>query len=234
MDKLKLYFIKILKRVHLLKYLSFHLRKKINGVGVKIPFIYGMGISNYTLESSWLDQLINSLVPEDESAFVDVGVNIGQTLLSIKTNRPAIKYIGFEPNSACTFYSKMLINTNHFKNCQIFNFALNSEIEMSVLEKTFIDDPRASIIAHSRPNVFEDKEQVFAMNYDYLFLNQMISFVKIDVEFSELEVIRGMKNSITKFNPVIICEVLDSHDNTTHDFTQGRANELTKLIYSSL
>ena len=49
---------------------------------------------------------------------------------------------------------------------------------------------------------------------------------------AELDVINGMKQSIKKYQPLIVCEVLDSHHPSVFDFTQNRATELSELILS--
>ncbi len=159
-------------------------------------------------------------------------MNIGQTLLKVKTLRSEIEYIGFEPNSACISYTHQLIKANKFKYCTIFNCALSSSVQFRILEKTLIDDSRASMIAQLRPGYFENQEQILAIDFDTFFIDRIISFVKIDVEGSELEVINGMKNSIMKYQPLIVCEVLDSHHPSVYDFTQSRADKLTKLLLS--
>ena len=44
--------------------------------------------------------------------FIDVGVNVGQTLLKLKSISSEINYLGFEPNPNCVNYLKNLI-TNY-------------------------------------------------------------------------------------------------------------------------
>lgn len=232
MKDIKLILIKILKRFKIIKYFNFYLCKTINNVKVKIPFINGMGLSNFFVETDWLDALITRFIKTDNFVFIDAGTNVGQTLLRIKTLRPSIKYIGFEPNSACISYIRQLINTNNFKNCNIYNCALSSQINFVELEKTLMDDVRASIISSLRPGVFPIKENVITIDYDSFFGDQDVSFIKIDVEGAELEVIEGIKQSIIKHKPIIVCEVLDSHNSSVKDFVQSRATELSRLLQS--
>jgi FkbM family methyltransferase len=229
---LKLYFVKVLKRLKIIKYFNFYLSKKINGFKVKIPFINGMGISNYIIESDWLDSLIIQFTKNEDHAFIDVGTNIGQTTIRLKTLRPGMKYIGFEPNSACSSYTLQLIKANNFQNCSVYNCALTSSIQTLVLEKTMLDDLRASVVSPLRPGYFKNKENILAIDYDSIFNNQRISFIKIDVEGAELEVILGMKQSIANYQPLIVCEVLDCHHSSTFDYTQSRATELSRLLSS--
>lgn len=230
MKTIKLFLLKILKRLKIIKYFNFQLSNTLNKVELKIPFINGIGLSNFVLKTDWLDSLINQMIKTDNFAFIDVGANIGQTLLRVKTLRPKIKYIGFEPNSDCISYIKQLIISNSLLNCNIYNCALFSKINFCVLEKSRIDDVRASIITSFRPDFFLFKDNVIAIDYDSFFLDQNASIIKIDAEGSELDVISGMKKSIIKYQPIIVCEVLDSHHPSVFNFVQSRATVLSNML----
>lgn len=134
----KWFFIKVLKKTGLIKYFNFYLCKTINGVQVTIPFINGMGISNFFTNPDWLDRIILSCTKDENDTFTDVGVNIGQTLIKVKTIRPRINYLGFEPNSSCNSYVQQIIKANNFQNCNIHNCALSSSIKFLVLEKRYL------------------------------------------------------------------------------------------------
>ncbi|MGD0711797.1 MAG: FkbM family methyltransferase [Bacteroidales bacterium] len=229
---IKLYFIKGLKKLGILSNFNFILTKKLNGKVIKVPFINGIGLTNFVLEKDWLDNIIKIFVKENANAFIDVGVNIGQTLLRVKTTNPHIKYLGFEPNSTCTSYSQQLVKVNKFSDCIIQNCALSTAVENLVLEKTLIDDSRATLISNLRPNYFTEKEHVLALDYQSFYLNTKISFIKIDVEGAELEVLKGMAKAIIKHQPIIVCEVLDSHSDEVLEFTQKRASLVCNLIKS--
>lgn len=232
MKKLKIFIVIILRKTGLLNWVNFNLSKKINGLKVRIPFMHGMGINNYLLEEDWLDSLIDQLLVSGNDVFVDVGVNIGQTTIRFKTLRPDMKYVGFEPNSNCAFYAQQLIKVNEFKNCVVHNIALSTANQILILEKRSLDDSRATVLPSFGFGLFKDKEYVTSTNYDSLYINQKISFVKIDVEFAELDVIIGMQQSILKYQPVIVCEVLDSDHPSEIEIIQSRATELSNLLKS--
>lgn len=232
MDRANYFFVKILQKTKLLPRFNFHLIKTINSIRVKIPFINGSGLTNFVINKDWLDSLIIEFVAESSDTFIDVGVNIGQTLLRLKTLKPSNKYLGFEPNSTCTSYTQQLVKLNRFTNCTIQNCALSNKVQTLVLEKTLDDDSRASVISSLRPGYFSEKEFVLALDYDSFYLDRKISFVKIDVEGGELEVLQGMKQSIIRHKPLIVCEVLDSHDESVFEFTQERATQLSDFLYT--
>jgi len=229
---LKLVLLKILKRIKLLDKFNFYVSREYNGKKIRIPFINGMGLTDYVLTNDWLDVLINSFVKEDNGAFIDVGVNIGQTLIRVKTVFPDINYIGFEPNSTCVAYSQILVKENQFKNCIIQNCALSTSVQNLILRKTFLADSRASIISELRPNYFKNFDHVLALDYESFFIDKKISFVKIDVEGAEYEVLCGMKAALIKYKPIITCEVLDSHSLEQLDFTQERATKVCAFLKS--
>lgn len=229
---MKLYFLKILKKLNLLLMFNFSLTIRFNNSKIKIPFINGSGLTNFVLKRDWLDSLIGKFVKDVNETFIDVGVNIGQTIIRVKTAYPVVNYLGFEPNSTCTSYVQQLIKSNHFANCVIQNCALSDKVQTLILEKTSADDSRASVIANLRPDYFEEKEFVLSLDYNSFYLDRKISLVKIDVEGGELEVLTGMKESLLKHNPIVVCEVLDSHNESVFEFTQNRATQLSDLLKS--
>lgn len=232
MNLLKIYFVKLLKKITLLDKINFTLKTRLNNSSIIIPFMCGIGLTNLILRKNWLDYLIQSFAKNQNKTFIDVGVNIGQTLLKVKTISPEIKYLGFEPNSTCTSYVNLLIEKNKFNNCIIQNVALSSQVENLTLEKSINVDSRASVISLLRPNFFTEEEVIFSVDYSSFFPNEQIGFIKIDVEGAEYEVLKGMEESIRKFNPIIVCEVLDSHNQDVFEFTQKRATLVSNLVKS--
>jgi len=225
-----LYFIKVLKKLNLLKRFNFALGISLNDQQVKIPFINGIGLTNYILKADWLDSVISGLIPETKGVFVDVGANIGQTLIRAKTLKPDLIYLGFEPNSTCISYLQELIRINEYKKCTLQNCALSTKTQTLILEKSYAEDSRASVVSSLRPDYFKYKDNVLSLDFDSYFSDTQIVFVKIDVEGAELDVIQGMKQSILKYKPLITCEVLDSHNPSVLAFTQHRADQLCKLL----
>lgn len=138
MYRFKLFLIKALKKLKVLPLVNFTARIRYNNTSLIIPFVKGMGLENFLIKEEWLDLLIRNYVNQNKGAFVDVGVNIGQTLIKVKTQYPNLEYIGFEPNTACNFYTTLLIQKNNFKNCIVQNYALNDKITNLTFEKTSI------------------------------------------------------------------------------------------------
>lgn len=233
MQKIKIYFLKSLKKLKLLPYFNIILSRKLNHRDVKIPILGEVGLDNMVLKKEWLDFLIEELAfPQSSKTFVDVGANIGQTMLRLKSIYPDSDYLGFEPNSTCASYVQKLIKINRFKNCTIHNVGLSTEIGILQLEKDSDTDSRASVVSNFRPNYFSEKENVLALDYQSFYIEKVVNFIKIDVEGAEYEVLKGMEKAIKKHRPVITCEVLDSHSASVFDFAQDRAAQLCTMLQS--
>src|SRR6202012_2839597 len=121
--------IRALKKLKMLPYVNFLVNYKYNSVSYKVPVLQnvGYGIMRQDFANSWLICLFKKMPGIDKDVtIIDIGVNLGQTLLGIKTiSNRRIKYIGFEPNPMCVYYAEKLIDYNNFKNCQIIPAALS-------------------------------------------------------------------------------------------------------------
>jgi FkbM family methyltransferase len=172
--------------------------------------------------------------PNDERLFIDVGANIGQTLLSIRTYYPSYSYLGFEPNGVCAGYLEKLIGANHFPNTWVVPVALSDFNGNSLFFKNGSTDTCATLLEDLRPELkTEEPLKVPTMRFDdirHVALERQKVIVKIDVEGYELSVVKGMLNFLRSKNPVIICEVLHCDPKADMEVIGGRARELASLF----
>nr|WP_295923777.1 FkbM family methyltransferase [uncultured Dyadobacter sp.] len=221
---------RILRKFRILNYINLHKRLYFAKRQVSVPVIGGLGYPNIFLKPNWLTGLVAGLFTSDDQVFIDVGANIGQTLISVKSIEKDIEYIGFEPDASCCHYLKKLIQVNGFENCHVYNFALSDRLKEDFLETNGEADPTGSLVHGLRPNFFVQRRSVFSQAYDSLSLNKNVSCVKIDVEGGELEVLSGMQKLITENQPYIICEILDSFSDDVLAFTQERADRVCDIL----
>ena len=76
----------------LLKRINFSLRKSLNGKSFRIPMVAGLGGAMRRHHEPWMLQNLVQIAEQAEGAFVDVGVNLGQTLLAVKSIGEAWEY----------------------------------------------------------------------------------------------------------------------------------------------
>jgi FkbM family methyltransferase len=227
-------FIRILKKLGFYKKLNLTFSTTINNVRFSIPVIQGIGEGHLSPSEEWKIPLISKLTKLKKGLFIDVGVNIGHTLLKLRSVDPDYKYIGFEPNASCVNYLKDLISVNHFKNTSVIPVALGSKDELLALNfHVGGDEESASLISDFRPNqAVVQKEFVPVFSYETirptLFTDQ-VSIIKIDVEGFELEVIKGLSTLINSDKPYIICEILPTYS-TDNKTRVDRQEEITSRL----
>lgn len=230
---MKIFFIKILNKLGLLKYLNLHFSVRFNNKKIYIPVINGIGKNSLFIAEGWKLSIFKLLLNLKEGTFIDVGVNIGQTLVVLKSADFDKEYIGFEPNPSCLYYLKQFISRNKFTNTTIYPVGLADKTQ--VFEFNFYDDnatdTSASIISDIRDSsTIYRTEFVPCFKFSDLNLPELkaISIIKIDVEGAELEVLNSLADSIIKYRPFILIEILPVYDisNTTRLNRQKAIEEL--------
>lgn len=203
----------------------------------KIPVINNVGLSNFVSEKDgWFLRLVKSMNLPQGSSFIDVGVNVGQSLIAFRSCRDN-PYYGFEPSPHCAFYVSKLVKLNKLRNTHLLPVGLSSTSSILKFYCKAGADSSATMVAELRPGLYteEDVSYVPVFAFDELELTDItdIAFIKIDVEGAELEVLTGFKQTLQKYNPVITCEVLDCHSAETNlPVLQERATKLVELVKS--
>jgi FkbM family methyltransferase len=172
------------------------------------------------LTETWMIDLLMLLLPEQAGVFLDVGVNLGQTLIKLKALDPQRPYVGFEPNPACVFYVNELIKANQFVDCTLLPIGLFTED--TVLALAFIDagmaDSAGSLISNFRPHhTIQHAMWVPVFQFDsvaHLLPIDRVGWIKIDVEGAELEVVKSLARVIERDRPMILLEVLPAYEAT--------------------
>lgn len=236
----KYYACRLLAKLNLLQHLSFHLSQKFGAKKFHVPVIDGVGYYNLVpVREEWMDKIIQKLFVTRNGCVIDVGVNLGQTLLKIASFNTNINYYGFEPNPVCYAYCKSLIKLNRLNTFKIFPVGLSST---SAIVKLYGDTSYASgasIIENFRTNKERYKEiyAVPVMPADDILCKEnipAINFVKVDVEGAELDVMMGFKETLQRFYPIIIMEILPVYtlENENGKMRKERQDKLLKLMFS--
>ena len=143
---------------------------------------------------------------------IDVGAHIGCfTLKAAKEVSPEGEVVSFEPSSENFKYLTLNVGSNNYENVELLNVAAGSEPGMAKLHlgirrgtNSFFSDGTVE-----RVGIEEVCIRTLDSVADELKLRK-ISFLKIDVEGFELEVLKGAQNILASNHPSIAME--------THDF----------------
>jgi len=225
--------VRVLNKLRLLPRLSVVTKVRLLGSEYRIPVINRVGLANIFPKTDWLSDLVKKMQVDERTIFLDVGVNIGQTILQVKAIYPKIRYIGFEPNSVCVAYLNHLVTLNGLRNITIIPIGLGDQPGLQLLNKMSATDSGASVIQAAGRDL-KEVIPVFSLDsiYQKLELNSSRVIMKIDVEGYELEALRGMKEFLKEVRPTIIIEILDALHKDDLENKQERNDAVFKLVSS--
>lgn len=208
---------RVVKSVGILRPFNFVFRKKVGGRWFRIPVLGGVGIGHVQQYEKWMIELLALLIPLREGTFVDIGANLGQTLLKLKSVSPDARYLGLEPNPVCVNYLRSLIRSNDWDDVQVLPVGISNVNRLAELEFYYDNDtaPGASVISGFRPGrrvhhrqyvtlcTFEDVERTANVG--------TTAVIKIDVEGAELEVLRSVESALRRDRPFVLLEILPTY-----------------------
>jgi FkbM family methyltransferase len=146
--------------------------------------------------------------------FIDIGANQGEFSLfaaSILTNG---KIYSFEPVTKQYKSLEENIVLNSFKNINLFNYGLsNIEATLPIYSSSNedvhfgINEGLSTLFMTENTN--EVVETIEIKIFDIEFENKIerMDFIKIDIEGSELFALKGMRNHLSRFKPMILIEL---------------------------
>lgn len=228
----------IVKRVvkRLLRPFNLSITVDAYGTAFRVPIMRGFGASHRQGSERWMVDVLTRLFRlAGRPALIDVGVNLGQTLLKAKSIDPQCRYAGFEPNSFCVEFVKELIALNRFEHCRLLPVALSDRAGLIELRGGNEADSAASMIAAVHDGRASSCRQAIATlvfdevaaQFDDL---ASTGVVKIDVEGAELEVLTGMQSHLSRRRPLVACEVLPAFSRGQLGLAHERHARLLALL----
>ena len=172
----------------------------------------GYGLAMGEVQEPWLyHELQRQFQATPIAAFIDIGTNIGQTLIKVKTLDPGVPYMGFDPNPTCMYYLQQLVSLNKLTDTSLHCVGLGDHQQLATFHFAGTDDVCGTL---SEDHVTATTNH--AMTIPVWPLDEVpfsVSragkiIVKIDVEGYEYAVIRGAANFIAQYRPVLLIEIL--------------------------
>lgn len=150
---------------------------------------------------------------EDGSTVLDVGANIGETLLQFASINTNGMNIGFEPVPYIYDRLQKNISLNNLSSLKIENLAISDRKEtLSFKMPNNQNSGGVRMRKKENKNEYNADLNVQAITLDeYLSQNniQKVDMIKIDVEGFELNVLKGAENTLANFRPKMFIEIDD-------------------------
>lgn len=211
----------------------------MGSIKMKVDIYSYMGGSIYWTGFHHLNELLflrtyltNNMV------FADIGANQGEFSLYAASRLKEGTVLAFEPVASTR---NLLIENNrlnNFSNIKIFDFGL-SDIEAEIPIYTSLDHTAHAGRHEGLSSLYKSNDRshieqmVTVKNFDDIFYDKLakLDFVKIDIEGAELFALRGMKNSLLKFKPLILIEINEETFNAAQYATKDLLEFLKEFNY---
>ena len=229
--------------------LAFRARRKLAHLWTKFRPIYRVngaqlpahadtvGLINWV--PNWKSQIIDESLKRAPGLFIDVGTNVGHTLIDYFASTERSGYLGFEPNPECVARMIEIIGASDADDCFIIPVGLSN---VSTVLQLYFDPARGSdagataVGSDLRPANNTKAMHVAVFQFDDIapstIGDRRVSLVKIDVEGAELEVMLGMSETIRTHRPRILFEVLNRLPGTESDRIAERNSAVMHFLKS--
>ena len=170
------------------------------------------------IEEPWMRDVIEKLLPSTDGIFLDIGVNLGQTLMSLRSIDRHRRYIGFEPNPSCVAAVSQIVYLNHIQEVMLIPLACARDYGVTSLyhyqDSKF--DSSASMVSNFRDESKLRRTTIIAKGAAMECLAAInadrIGLVKIDVEGFEADVLEAIEPILHRDRPLVLIEVLPMRD----------------------
>jgi len=178
--------------------------------------IYGQDLIEFNIaykshDMNVIQTLIKEIKKKNLNILWDIGANIGSVTLPIAKKFPDIKLIMFEPSPKVMgkLIQNLTINQELEKRCSLYCIALSDQTTLSKFYTS--NESYNSGVGGLGKSHNREKFSIYLNSYtgDQLIKENFVEIpeiIKIDVEGFEIEVLRGLKDTLKAYKPIIIFE----------------------------
>lgn len=165
-------------------------------------------LNNQVWEQSLFENYFKPYI-KDNTTIIECGAYIGSHTLLMKNLDKNNDILVFEMMPEHYKLLQDNIKLNNLNNILTFNFALGDRIDKVKLPNINYSQSNNNYGGTSLDtnNNLDVDIPMITLDYFMPFINKLVSFIKIDVEGFEVQVLMGAKEIITKYKPVICIEI---------------------------
>lgn len=205
------------------KNIIFHISRLLYEIGI-VPSIKYEGISFYYEPDTdmgrklyWLGanekqeiEILKKYLKED-GVVIDIGANVGGHSIAFANTAPKGKIFAFEPSSKA--YKILIRNAKQLNNVTPLKKAISNKIGTAIFHQA--SDSGYSGLKDTKRKRITKIYSVPTTTIDNFVSGQKLDkldLIKIDVEGTEADIILGAWDTVSKFRPIIFCEICENHD----------------------
>jgi FkbM family methyltransferase len=181
-------------------------------------------ILSQKFESEEINFLINQIKLDNINYFLDVGANCGYYSIKISKEIPNIKILSFEPNieAYSKFQRTLKKNLKLSEKIKLENFGLSNQstkLKMqSMLKFGYAQTGGTSVVNKNSDSKNFTFLADFKIGDDCIKLTDEKISIKIDVEGHELNVLKGIENTIKKNYCILQIEIFSDNFKDVNNF----------------
>lgn len=222
------------RRLGLARRLNYHHPLTISGRRFSIPVVAGMGEDLLKLSPDFKAEIIGLFGDRIPDWFIDVGANLGQTILEAFAIRPWRRYFAFEPSPAVCAYLELLVKANRLP-VEILPWAAGPDARPHGFCAQSTADPSATMAPQGRPGIYSEEMSHWVATYPLDLLLDIAPLpagmiLKIDVEGFEADVLAGATRILTDVRPIIFCEILRAYVDVSLAFAAERMGKVEAIL----
>ena len=224
----------LIRRAGLAKWFSYSHSLTLADQKFVIPIREGVGEELLKLEPDFKSQMIDYFGDGLPPVFIDIGANLGQTIVEVFSVRRWGTYFALEPNPDVCAYLEALVNLNELP-VQILPWASGLMATPHRFSLKGRGDASATLAPEGRPGVYASEMSRWVATYPLDMLLDMTELprglmIKIDVEGFEASVLKGASRVLEEVRPIILCEVLRAYTQTSLEHTHDRMDQLEEIL----
>ncbi|HEY0282816.1 MAG TPA: FkbM family methyltransferase [Rhizomicrobium sp.] len=224
----------VFRRLGLARRLNYDHPLTISGRAFSIPIAGGIGEDLLKLTPDFKSEIIRLFGDRIPNCFVDVGANLGQTVIEAFATRRWDRYFAVEPNPTACAYLESLVKANHLP-VDVLPWGAGADASPHSFCFQGTTDASATMAPEERPGAYSPEMSRSVATYPLDVLLDIFPLppglmIKIDVEGFEAEVLAGARNILSDVRPVILCEVLRAYEPASLTFTEKRMSKLEAIL----
>ena len=153
--------------------------------------------------------LINNILANDKSIFIDCGVNYGAYSIPISKKKINTTIVCFDPSKKALSDLKKNIKLNNSRNIKYYNYGVSDNISKSFFSDDISDFKNSGeysfVKLKSSYRVETTTLDVFFKNFNFKTYKTII--IKLDIEGYEFNALMGMQKILLKYNVVVFFEL---------------------------